>query len=40
MAINILKMCIRDRGMAAVIGVPFVLGSDAHSVADIENVWG
>ena len=28
------------QGMAAVIGVPFVLGSDAHSVADIENVWG
>jgi len=26
--------------MAAVIGVPFVLGSDAHSVADIEKVWG
>ncbi|MGYP000000219752 len=28
------------QGMAAIIGVPFVLGSDAHSVADIENVWG
>ena len=28
------------QGMAAVIGVPFVLGSDAHSVADIEKVWG
>ncbi|WP_251423386.1 histidinol-phosphatase HisJ [Veillonella agrestimuris] len=27
------------QGMAAVIGVPFVLGSDAHSVADIVNVW-
>jgi putative histidinol-phosphatase len=28
------------QGMAAVIGVPFVLGSDAHSVADIDKVWG
>ena len=28
------------QGMAAIIGVPFVLGSDAHSIADIEKIWG
>jgi len=28
------------QGMAAIIGVPFVLGSDAHSIADIGRIWG
>ena len=27
------------QGIAAIIGVPFVLGSDAHSVADVAKVW-
>lgn len=27
------------QGIAAIIGVPFVLGSDAHSVVDVAKVW-
>ena len=27
------------QGIAAIIGVPFVLGSDAHSIVDVAKVW-
>ena len=28
------------QGMADVLGVPFIPGSDSHSVEDLERVWG